>query len=205
MMNEATAPALSGTEHSVATMADKPTTAEPTETGPVATIAERPRKRAVARRKPTANIRNRKQARATNTKSRNRSRARNRKQGHEMTRMNRFPVQVLNAAKALLKSPAFRNIMMSGTPVTSTPTRKAGHEATTSGRGRGRTAGLYSVMPRKTKVDANPTITKVFNFIKRSKGTTQKNIQDRLELPHSTVWYALVQLRAMKAVQYKAA
>lgn len=50
----------------------------------------------------------------------------------------------------------------------------------------------------------NDTVQSVFNAIKTAgkSGITQKDVQDSLKLPHSTVWYALVKLRKRNAVTH---
>lgn len=72
---------------------------------------------------------------------------------------------------------------------------------------RGRVAGVY-IAERKNAAmrGVNETVTKIFKAIAGAgaQGITQKGIQEKLSLPHSTVWYALVKLRKRHAVNYSA-
>jgi hypothetical protein len=117
---------------------------------------------------------------------------------------------------------ALRNIMKSGGTVnvadlTATNVRSGNTVAAMKPRGvvsqkssgaqRGRTAAPYFPMVNKLPKDAKPTIAKVFKFIAQHKkdGITQKKLVKTSRLPNSTVWYALVKLRAAKAVVQKKA
>lgn len=80
--------------------------------------------------------------------------------------------------------------------------------ATTATDRRGRVPGNYFPNAgKKLASDVNPKVAKVFAMIKahRKGGITQKEIVRSSKLPNSTVWYALVKLRDLKAVSYKAA
>lgn len=71
---------------------------------------------------------------------------------------------------------------------------------------RGRTAGLY--FPKVTSLkghEVNDTHTNIFNHILKNKksGISQRQIQDDLNLPHSTVWHTLQKFRALKVIVYK--
>jgi hypothetical protein len=121
--------------------------------------------------------------------------------------------QVIKAAKRLLADAM--KVVQSGMRSTgglgqrtfaqATVAPKAVKKTSGSANLRGRTAGFY--FPAVKKVDANETVTKIFAYITKNRktGTTQKQIQDGFKLPHSTVWYALVKLRDLKAVKYQAA
>lgn len=115
-----------------------------------------------------------------------------------------FAADVLNAAAHLLQTPKFVKLLSAQAQPSKVPERRAA-SARASGSGqRGRIAGFY--FPRtKTIKNDSANVQNVFGAILKSKaaGITQKQIQDKLNLSHSTVWYSLQQLRAANAVTYR--
>jgi hypothetical protein len=210
---------------------------EMTENVPAANAAA-PESSVTASETPAVSTRTRKAKRPVAASSRSAARVTTRKKGQtkmktstRSARTPRFAAQVLNAAKALLRTPEF-SVLLQGTTPSARPAARSRRAAPTSARRqrrsapdtaartyaraargasssqRGRVAGTYHSRPGvksndvKSESDATQ---RVFALIARKsrKGISQRQIQDALELPHSTVWYALKTLRGTKVVEYR--
>lgn len=141
-------------------------------------------------------------AKNTKTKARRAPRATANDTARVLSMARRLLLAAANAP--LTGAPRRQYATASAPPAAVVKPRKAGK--TTTETTRGRTPGNY--YPAVKKVDnATGALATVFAHILKNKknGITQKQIQDELNLPHSTVWYALTKLRAMNAIRYEAA
>lgn len=113
----------------------------------------------------------------------------------------KFDAAVVGAALAnVLRSPEFARMLQPNERAT---TKRV--PVKTKGGPRGRIPGFY--FPRtKSITHDSANVQNVFAMILKAKsrhGITQKQVQDKLNLSPSTVWYALQQLRAANAVTYR--
>lgn len=115
-----------------------------------------------------------------------------------MNRLNRKDI-------AFLASPEFKERVELLKEVLHAPVLATGARPSFFQRHRGRRARKYLANTAMVK-NVNETVSGVFAAIKAAgkSGKTQVDLQNELNLPHSTVWYALKKLRARKAVSFNA-